>query len=649
MAASRNVRLVFAICVCVVLCTAVGVSRASARSFSVAQALDGCASGASSNFNGTSVAAGRYIWFSSVLKLNGTVPSGTFTISFKGQTITFKDGTTLHVPDSTVTFSSTATSASTTFSGGMWQTVTPKTLSGNTFLSGFTYLNPSSRVGDSLTNPVLWNGTFTSSVPGVSLNWQWAAAVYKTFNTDYTQLGVKATDDNSHNAYLNSDHAGTPENYAHIANNVIGGATGGGGGNFTGSYSGTCSFTPPLTTTGAIGTVASGPISLGAGHTIHDTATLSGVNANAGGSITFNAYGPNNTTCAGSPAFTSTVTVSGPNSYASANFTPSAAGTYRWVAGYSGDPGDAALSTNCNDAHESSVVDSTPPACVLTNTILGPPKQILVSVQDAESGLASIVVNSKTNATVTWPTFTSGTTSTIIVTGTKIDQTKSSFVSITVTDTAGLATTCDPVVPAVKTTHKAVTPRASRRATGALAFAVSATRLPFGSPAGLTLSGRVPSKLPRQTVTVLTQACGFTASAPLATVKTTAGGVFHYRVQPAIGATFAVRWQTMTSRTIRVAVAPTVTLHRISAGHYRVDVTTTNGLFLVGTKVVLQSASGGAWKTRAETSLVKSSSVDQITAVSSGRLVWRGSASTLRASLPATACYARSSSASIAS
>jgi len=74
----------------------------------------------------------------------------------------------------------------------------------------------------------------------VKVNWQWAAAVYTNFSSDYSLLGVKPVDDNKKNPYLNSDHAGTPENFKPF---VIGGATGGGGSNYTGDYSATKSFT----------------------------------------------------------------------------------------------------------------------------------------------------------------------------------------------------------------------------------------------------------------------------------------------------------------------------------------------------------------------------------------------------------------------
>lgn len=139
-----------------------------------------------------------------------------------------------------VTFDPTATTATTTFTGGMWVTRVPSSgLAGNTFLSALGYMVPANIAGG-LKN-VTWSGTIIPSTTGVSLQWQWAAAVYTTFSSNYSSLGVKPVDDNKASQYKNSDHAGTPENFT---SKVTGGATGGGGSNYTGSYSGTGSVGP---------------------------------------------------------------------------------------------------------------------------------------------------------------------------------------------------------------------------------------------------------------------------------------------------------------------------------------------------------------------------------------------------------------------
>jgi hypothetical protein len=76
----------------------------------------------------------------------------------------------------------------------------------------------------------------------------------------------------------------------------------------------------------------------------------------------------------------------------------------------------------------------------------GPPKQVVFSIQ-APGGLFSVVSDTPptTNATVVIPTFDSGTTLALGVTATKIDQSASSVVQLTVTDLLGHTTVFDPV------------------------------------------------------------------------------------------------------------------------------------------------------------------------------------------------------------
>ena len=105
-------------------------------------------------------------------------------------------------------------------------------------------------------------------------------------------------------------------------------------------------------------TQASGSVMLGG--SISDTATLSG-SSSATGEIAFYAYGPNDSSCAGSPAFTSAVSVAGDGSYNSGPFTPAAAGTYRFVASYGGDVNNKGVATACTDANESVTVIAPPP------------------------------------------------------------------------------------------------------------------------------------------------------------------------------------------------------------------------------------------------------------------------------------------------
>jgi hypothetical protein len=96
--------------------------------------------------------------------------------------------------------------------------------------------------------------------------------------------------------------------------------------------------------------------------------------------------------------------------------------------------------------------DSTPPICMLIATIPGPPKQLKIEVQDTGAGISAIT-HTQTNAVVSVPAFTVGTTDPLIVTATKADQSKGSTVALTVTDAAGNVRSCDPHWPAVRTRH----------------------------------------------------------------------------------------------------------------------------------------------------------------------------------------------------
>ncbi len=109
------------------------------------------------------------------------------------------------------------------------------------------------------------------------------------------------------------------------------------------------------------------------GSALHDTATLSGGN-NPTGTITFRLYGPNDATCSGNPVSTSTATVNGNGNYVSADFTPTTAGTYRWIANYGGDANNNATSNGCNAANENVVVRQAGPTVTTNagpNVVLG--------------------------------------------------------------------------------------------------------------------------------------------------------------------------------------------------------------------------------------------------------------------------------------
>jgi hypothetical protein len=121
------------------------------------------------------------------------------------------------------------------------------------------------------------------------------------------------------------------------------------------SYSGDDSNNPVTSTCGdeqvvvvkatpGITTTPSG--SVPAGGVVSDTAAISG-GFHPTGSVTFQLYGPGDTTCA-TPIATHTDTLSGSGTAASGNVTIGAAGTYRWTATYSGDANNNSVTSPCS-------------------------------------------------------------------------------------------------------------------------------------------------------------------------------------------------------------------------------------------------------------------------------------------------------------
>jgi RHS repeat-associated protein/uncharacterized repeat protein (TIGR01451 family) len=187
-----------------------------------------------------------FIWFNAIVKAGSLGPSAV-RVFLRAATIQFstaESSYTIPIPDALITFSPNTNSASTLYDPNKneWITTVPSTgISGNTFLSGVTFPVPSTGLPGGITS-LTWTGTFYSDTAGISINWQWAAAVYSSFGNDYRTLGVKPVDDPDASEYKNSDPAATPENYKAV---VVPGATGSGGSNYTGSY-GTTGWVAPF-------------------------------------------------------------------------------------------------------------------------------------------------------------------------------------------------------------------------------------------------------------------------------------------------------------------------------------------------------------------------------------------------------------------
>jgi hypothetical protein len=189
-----------------------------------------------SAFNGTNIADTSFIWFNSHLTSvsNGI---GTKIIYFRNQKITFTSpqtsiAYTLPVPDAEVIIDSSTGTATTSFNTGSstWQTQVANG-GNNPFLAGLSWDVPTGE-DPNFSNPVTWTGEFFANQPFISVNWQWAAAVYTSFSTDYNSLGVTPIVGAG-----GFSQSGTPANFTAFV--TVGARRNAGSNDYTGSNAGT--------------------------------------------------------------------------------------------------------------------------------------------------------------------------------------------------------------------------------------------------------------------------------------------------------------------------------------------------------------------------------------------------------------------------
>lgn len=103
------------------------------------------------------------------------------------------------------------------------------------------------------------------------------------------------------------------------------------------------------------------------GANITDTATLSG-GFNPTGTISFELY--NNATCTGEAIFTDSKTVNGNGDYGPVSYPTTAAGTYYWLASYSGDDNNDSADHACGATGEVDTVQPASPTISTTPVLL---------------------------------------------------------------------------------------------------------------------------------------------------------------------------------------------------------------------------------------------------------------------------------------
>jgi hypothetical protein len=199
----------------------------------------------------SAIAGGNKIWFSSggfnVQGLPNSPNSPSVKLYITNASISFTSGGqsyTVPVPNAVITFSSTATSASTTWdaTANRWSTLVPiSSVNGNatihTFFDGAAYQVPAGGFPGGIQN-VSWQAAFSTSTPTIKFNWQFEAAVYTSSfapSAPGSYAGVTI------NALDNADPAGTPTNFKL---NLVGGNNMGAG--YVGLPQGSAAVVPTI-------------------------------------------------------------------------------------------------------------------------------------------------------------------------------------------------------------------------------------------------------------------------------------------------------------------------------------------------------------------------------------------------------------------
>lgn len=160
------------------------------------------------------------------------------------------------------------------------------------------------------------------------------------------------------------------------------------------------------------------------------------------------------------------------------------------------------------------------------------------------------------------------------------------------------------------------------------------------------LSGKVSSGKAGERVQVLARPCGKLALSRVATVTTKAGGSFRVLVKPRRNTAYGVRWKRASSAALQVPVRPLLRL-RSGGGVYSLRVYA--GLSFAGRRALLQrfDEAEGTWALAGHLRLRRagSPSTGTILSVGAGKATGSGR---VRAALPRSACYAASTSNTLA-
>lgn len=164
----------------------------------------------------------------------------------------------------------------------------------------------------------------------------------------------------------------------------------------------------------------------------------------------------------------------------------------------------------------------------------------------------------------------------------------------------------------------------------------------------ITFTAKSPVSFPVQKADVFSRPCRITQFAGVGSPAIGADGTFTFRAGPTLNTRYRILVADREVLNVDVLVKPVVTIRRVDATRFHVEVTTGNGAGLDRKTILLQQRSGKAWRRVGSVKLKLTSRPDQIDAVASGdgKAALRGSGA-VRAFLPAAQakpCFTASAS-----
>lgn len=187
-----------------------------------------------------------------------------------------------------------------------------------------------------------------------------------------------------------------------------------------------------------------------------------------------------------------------------------------------------------------------------------------------------------------------------------------------------------------------VVPVVSAGAASRATLKISPTTVEYGG--AISIVGRIPTGQAHRSVALWAHSCHFTTATAIRTLVTRKRGVFSFRIGPTLRTTYFVVWgEGSRSRQITVGVSPQIRLEKGRLGGYYITVLAGNGGSFQGKHALLQRLEGKRWHTIGRAVLKLTSSPEDLTAVSGGKVnLHVKTGALLRAVLPlsqARPCY----------